>query len=101
MPDHTELSQSHRLVALWKHLWIERAHVATPIPGDLAELASRHAGYLAGIVLCARRRRDPPPFAAVGARVLMIGADRGPSAEATARAAAVLPQARRLTLAGY
>jgi SAM-dependent methyltransferase len=33
--------------------------------------------------------------------LLMIGAERGPSAEAVARAADVLPQARRLTLADY
>ena len=101
MPDQAELSQSQRLLALWKHLGLERAHVATPIPGDLAELASRHAGHVAGIVLCVPSRLDPVSFITIGDRVLMIGAERGPSADATARAAAVLPQARRLTLAGY
>jgi SAM-dependent methyltransferase len=101
MPDLAELSQSQRLLALWEHLGLERAYVATPIPGDLTELASRHAGHIAGIVLCVPSRLDPASFITVGDRVLMIGAERGPSAEAVARAAAVLPQARRLTLADY
>jgi SAM-dependent methyltransferase len=101
MTNQAELSQGQRLLALWEHLGIERAHVATPIPGDLAELASRHAGHVAGIVLCVPSRLDPAPFVAVADRVLMIGAERGPSAEATGRAAAMLPQARRLTLVGY
>ncbi len=101
MPDEAELSPTQRLLALWEHLGLATAHVATPIPGDLAQLASRHSGHIAGIVLCVPSRLDPAPFIEVADRVLMIGAERGPSAAATARAAAVLPAAGRVVLAGY
>ena len=101
MPDEAELSPTERLLALWEHLGLGAAHVATPIPGDLTPLTSRHAPRVAGIVLCVPSRLDPVPFSAVADRVLMIGAERGPSAEATARAAAVLPAAGHVVLAGY
>ena len=101
MPDEAELSPTERLLALWEYLGLGAAHVATPIPGDLSSLASRHSQRVAGIVLCVPSRLDPAPFAAVAERVLMIGAERGPSAEATTRAAAVLPAAGHVVLAGY
>jgi SAM-dependent methyltransferase len=101
MPEAAGLSATERLLALWDHLGIRAAHVATPIPGDLAPLASRHSDRAAGIVLCVPSRLDPAPFADVASRVLLIGAERGPSAAATARAAAVLPAADRVVLAGY
>ena len=101
MPDEAELSPTERLLALWEYLGLGAAHVATPIPGDLSSLASRHPQRVAGIVLCVPSRLDPAPFAAVAERVLMIGAERGPSAEATTRAAAVLPAAGHVVLAGY
>ena len=101
MPDEAELSPTERLLALWEYLGLGAAHVATPIPGDLSPLASRHPPRVAGIVLCVPSRLDPAPFAAVAERVLMIGAERGPSAEATTRAAAVLPAAGHVVLAGY
>jgi SAM-dependent methyltransferase len=101
MPDLAEMSATERLLALWQHLEIGTAHVATAIPGDLAALASRHPTRLAGIVLCVPSRLDPAPFAEVARRVLMIAAEHGPSADATRRAVAVLPAAQRIALAGY
>lgn len=101
MPRDADLTPTDRLLALWKYLGLRRAHVASPIPGDLAQLASRHSAHLAGIVLCVPSRLDPAPFAEVADHVLMIGAERGPSAEATARAAAVLPAAKHITLNAY
>jgi SAM-dependent methyltransferase len=101
MPEATELSPTDRLLALWDYLGLDAAHAATAIPGDLAPLASRHPRRIAGIVLCVPSRLDPAPFAGVADRVLMIGAEHGPSAEATARAAATLPAAQHEMLAGY
>jgi SAM-dependent methyltransferase len=101
MPDAPGLSATERLLALWDHLGIRTAHVATPIPGDLAALASQHPDRVTGIVLCVPSRLDPAPFADAADRVLLIGAERGPSAAATARAATVLPTAERVVLAGY
>ncbi len=95
------LSPTDRLLALWEYLGLRRAHVASPIPGDLAQLASRYSEHLAGIVLCVPSRLDPVPFSEVADRVLMIAAERGPSAEATARGAAVLPAAKHMTMNAY
>jgi SAM-dependent methyltransferase len=101
MPDQAELSPTERLLALWDYLGLARAHVATPIPGDLAVLASRHADRVAGVVLCVPSRLDPAPFAAIGERVLLIAAERGPSADAAARAPGFLPAAKCMQLRGY
>jgi SAM-dependent methyltransferase len=101
MPDQVEMSATERLLALWQHLGISTAHVATAIPGDLAALASRHPTNIAGIVLCVPSRLDPAPFAGVARRVLMIAAEHGPSADATRRAVAALPAAEHIELAGY
>ncbi len=101
MLDQAELSPTERLLAMWDHLGLARAHVATPIPGDLAVLASRHADHVAGVVLCVPSRLDPAPFAAIGDRVLIIAAERGPSADAAARATGVLPAAKCMQLGGY
>jgi SAM-dependent methyltransferase len=101
MPDEAELSSTERLLALFEHLGLGAANVATPIPGDLAQLASRHPRQVAGVVLCVPSRLDAAPFAELADRVLMIAAERGPSADATARAAAALPAAELVVLAGY
>ena len=97
----TDLPPSERLNALWDHLGLAAAHVATPIPGDIALLAARYPGHIAGAVLCVPSRLDPAPFATLGGRLLMIAAEGGPSADATERAALRLPEARRMVLAGY
>ena len=41
MPDES-LSPTERLIALWDHLGLGVAHVATQMPGDIAGLAARH-----------------------------------------------------------
>src|SRR5260370_21462305 len=74
-------STAARLVALLDHLGLARAHVATQIPGDIAELAARHPGRLGGILLCAPVRLDPAPFASIADRVLMIAGEYGPTFE--------------------
>ncbi len=101
MPEQSEFSPTERLLALWRHLELRAAYVATPIPGDLAELAARHPDRIAGAVLCVPSRLDPAPFTNIAARLLLIAAERGPSAESSTRAVAALPAARSITLAGY
>jgi len=83
------------------HLGLGAAHFGTPIPRDVSGLAAQHPARLAGIVLCVPSRLDPAPFADIAERVLMISGERGPAAEATARAAVRLPAAERAVLAGY
>jgi ubiquinone/menaquinone biosynthesis C-methylase UbiE len=95
------MSPTDRLIALLDHLRLDAAHFGTPIPRDISGLAEDHPERLAGIVLCVPSRLDPAPFSAVADRILMIAPERGPAADATARAAARLPAAERAVLGGY
>jgi SAM-dependent methyltransferase len=95
------MTPTDRLLALWDHLGIGAAHVATQMPGDIARLAASFGERLAGIVLCVPTRLDPVSFEAMPARLLMITGESGLTAEVTARAEARLPGARRIVLAGY
>ncbi len=99
---HKESSSlTDRLVALMDHLGIGSAHFGTPIPRDISGMAAAYPDRLAGVVLCVPSRLDPAPFSDIADRVLIISGERGPAAEATARAAARLPSAERSVLAGY
>ena len=101
MPQEENLLPADRLVELLDHLGVGTAHFGTPIPRDISDMATRYPGRLSGIVLCVPSRLDPAPFADIADRVLMISGERGPAAEATARAAVRLPLAQRSVLAGY
>ena len=95
------MNVSARLLALWDHLGLGAAHVATQMPADLAGFASAHPERIAGMVFCTPTRLDPAPFAALAGRVLMIAGNGGLSAEVTARAERRLPGSERVVLAGY
>src|SRR5947207_12797781 len=94
-------STTARLVALLAHLGLARAHVATQIPADIAELAASHPERLAGIVLCAPVRLDPAPFVGLGERLLMISGEYGPTFDVTVRAADRLAGAERHIIRSY
>jgi SAM-dependent methyltransferase len=96
-----EPSLTERLVALWDHLGLTAAHVATQMPGDVADFARQHPDRIAGLLLCVPSRLDPAPFAAVAARTVMIAGESGMTAEVTARAEPRLPGSRRVVLSGY
>jgi ubiquinone/menaquinone biosynthesis C-methylase UbiE len=95
------LSPTARLTALMDHFGLGVAHFGTPLPRDISGMAVAHPERLGGIVLCVPSRLDPAPFAEIADRILMISSERGPAAEATARAAPRLPAAERSILAGY
>ena len=95
------MTPTERLLALWDHLGIGAAHVATQMPGDIAPLASAFGERLAGIVLCVPTRLDPVSFGTLPERLLMISGSGGLTAEVTARAEVRLPGSRRVVLAGY
>ena len=90
-----------RLLALWDHLGLGAAHVATQMPADVAGFANAAADRVAGLVFCTPTRLDPAPFADLAGRILMIAGEHGLNAEVTARAEQRLPGARRIILAGY
>ncbi|MBN8871725.1 MAG: methyltransferase domain-containing protein [Rhodospirillales bacterium] len=97
----TDRPLAERLLALWDHLGLEAAHVATQIPGDLAGFAAVAAARIAGLAFCVPTRLDPAAFQPVASRVLLIAAETGLSAAVTARGADQLAGARRVVLAAY
>src|SRR5271169_6273054 len=101
MAQDTDMSATDRLVALMDHLGLDSAYFGTAIPRDISGLATAHPKRLAGVVLCVPSRLDPAPFSGIAERILMIAGERGPAAEATARATARLTAAQRSVLAGY
>jgi ubiquinone/menaquinone biosynthesis C-methylase UbiE len=92
---------TERLVSLWGHLGLKAAHVATQMPGDVADMARLHPGQIAGLLLCVPSRLDPSPFASVAARTVMVSGARGMTAEVTARAEPRLSGSRRIVLPDY
>ena len=96
-----DMNLADRLVALWNHLGLERAHVAAQMPGDIIDFIAGHPGRVGGIVLCAPTRLDPAPFTQVADRLLMIAGETGPTEDVTTRALPRLPGAVRTVLAGY
>jgi ubiquinone/menaquinone biosynthesis C-methylase UbiE len=95
------VNTADRLVALFDHLGVTRAHIAAQLPGDVAGLVAAHPERVGGIVLCAPLWLDAEPFAPVGGRVMMIAGEYGPSEAATTRAWSRLPEAGRLLLDNY
>jgi ubiquinone/menaquinone biosynthesis C-methylase UbiE len=91
----------NRLLALWSHLGLSRAHVATQMAGDVIPLAEEAPERIGSLVLCTPSRLDPAPFAALSERIVMIAGESGMSADVTARAMARLPNASRVVLEGY
>ncbi|HEV2303473.1 MAG TPA: methyltransferase domain-containing protein [Stellaceae bacterium] len=95
------MTPAARLAALLDHLGIGRTHLAAQIAAEAADFVAACPDRIAGIGLCAPSRRDPAPFAPFAGRLLLIAGERGESAEVAARAARLLPAARRHVLAGY
>ena len=101
MPIEANLTTAARLLALMDHLGVKRAHVAAQIPGDIADLCAQHADRVGGVVLCVPTRLDPPPFASVADRLLLIAGEHGMTGPVTRRAGEQLAGAARHVLAGY
>jgi len=95
------LPLSRRLALLLDHLGLGAAHVATQMPGDIADLAVEMPDRLGGVVLCVPTRLDPASFADVGGRMLAIAGSSGLTHEVTARAVERLSSLRRHVLRDY
>ncbi|MSP04947.1 MAG: methyltransferase domain-containing protein [Acetobacteraceae bacterium] len=90
-----------RLAALWDHLGLSAAHVATQMPVDVADFAAGHPERIAGLVFCAPSRLNADSFVALESRLSLISGDRGPLAELVARTKHRLPSAQHRALAEY
>jgi SAM-dependent methyltransferase len=101
MANETEKPVVQRLIALWDHLGLRRAHVGAQMPGDIAGLASQRGDLLGGVVLSTPTRLDAAPFTGRADRLLLIASDRGMSAAVAASATRSLQGVSHVTLADY
>ena len=90
-----------RLERLFAHLGIERAFVATQMPGDIADLSTVRPDCVAGLTLVIPSRITTAPFQPLGHRLMMITGETGVPAETVRAALTRLPEARLHTLTGY
>ena len=95
------MNLADRLAALWDHLGLDAAHMATQMSVDVAAFAAAHPARIAGLVLCAPSRLDADAFTALASRLLLISGDRGPLAELVTRTRQRLPNATASQLADY
>ena len=107
MPNETEAAEGRggsladRLLALWDHLGLDAAHVATQMPGSLAGFAAAHPERIAGLLFHEPVGCEPAAFAAVAGRLTILAGDGGTSSQIAAVVTAALPESRRRTLEGY
>lgn len=99
--DTHALSLADRLAALWDHLGLDAAHVATQMPGSLAGFAAAHPGCIAGLLFHEPVGCEPAAFADVADRLTVLAGDGGTSSQIAAVIAAALPESRRRVLEGY
>lgn len=97
----TEMSLPQRFEALLTHLRIGRAHFATQMPVDVADLAAMASERIAGLVFVVPVRLDPRPFAPLSQRILIVTGDAGVSLATSKRAAEQLPESRLVLLPNY
>jgi hypothetical protein len=91
------------IVELFDHLGIEQAHIAAGrlVRGDWHGLATKHPERIASLTLISPQMLDTGELAGLGARMLAVAGDRGPTAEGTAKLLEDLPNAGSHVLRGY
>ena len=92
-----------RLVAVFDHLGIGRAHIATQSPGDIAGLVASYRERIGRVTFTAPSRVDPTAFAHLGNDLLYIAPEGGMLAGTANRALPPLEAAgaAKASLIGY
>ncbi len=90
-----------RLVELFRHLGLERVHLAARVTADWHGLATTHPEACASLTLICPTGLDASPLGALATRLLMLTGDQGSPAEAIRKTMADLPEATLVTLHNY
>jgi SAM-dependent methyltransferase len=101
MTTETTLPVEERLRQLFRHLGIDRAHVAGRLPGDWRGLATAFPEMVASLTLIGPGMVDPQNIAHLASRLLVITGDQGPTAENVRAAMVRLREASFVFLPGY
>ena len=92
------------LLDLFRHLGIERAHIAAGGPPPLRDwhnLATLHPERIASLTLISPPILDTAPLAGLAARILVVAGDQGGLAGGAAKFASNLPNTSTHILRGY
>jgi SAM-dependent methyltransferase len=92
------------LLDLFRHLGVERAHIAAGGPPPLLDwynLATLHPERIASLTLISPPILDTAALAGLASRLLAVAGDQGPHARGTAKLVADLPSVSSHILRGY
>lgn len=97
----TDLEVHERLIQLFEHLHIERAHFAAAQDQDYRGMVTRHPEAFASLTLVCATGIDSALLRPLSDRLLFVHGNSGPSAFVAARALSALPGAAEVILDGY
>jgi SAM-dependent methyltransferase len=101
MSAEVEFPVEARLMQLFRHLGIERAHVAARLPADWSGLAAAYPEAVASLALICPTEMPLHSLHAIAPRLLMVTGDQGAPAASVRHAAAILPEATMVSLNDY
>src|SRR5262245_28337912 len=90
-----------RIVQVFQHLGIRRAHVAASITADWRGLARGHSDRVASLTLVFPAPLDPNDVSALASRLLVVTGDQGPNPEWLRRSLSGFPDVALITLHDY
>src|SRR2546426_7841561 len=90
-----------RLVQLFRHVGLDRMHIAARVTADWRGLAATCPETIASLTLVCPTGLDATPLGALASRVLVLTGDQGTPAEAISKAMAAHPEASIITLNDY
>ena len=90
-----------RLVQLFRHVGLDRVHIAARVTADWRGLAATRPETIASLTLVCPTGLDATPLGALASRVLVLTGDQGTPAEAISKAMAAHPEASIITLNDY
>src|SRR2546426_11929776 len=90
-----------RLVQLFRHVGLDRTHIAARVTAGWRGLAATWPETIASLTLVCPTGLDATPLGALASRVLVLTGDQGTPAEAISKAMAAHPEASIITLNDY
>jgi SAM-dependent methyltransferase len=89
-----------RILQLFKHLGIQRAHIAGQMAADWRGLADTHPKVISSLTIICPVGIDTDALGEIGARTLVFNGDEGPRTKSVQLSMTSLPDATTVTLKG-